>query len=202
MHNYPKAFRVHPIFLLLNSIFSSKTNFIILLARLFFSQRTNYIHFLVFVSLKVSELLETGKTMFNNLSTQFEERLISWVTWCMVSFYQVKMYFWSSRINRFFFPSNLPAHRIHRDQVEKWHEEIKELRLLDASNEAARALLQNAQFHLFQSVTEENSWGKDTNQNHMLLALMQFFQSIAHIALAFSITQVQLQEPHIIWLCL
>ncbi|ONK78824.1 uncharacterized protein A4U43_C02F22810 [Asparagus officinalis] len=72
---------------------------------------------------QVSKLLESGKEMFSNLSSQFEERLIS----------------------------------IHRDQVEKWQEEIKELRLLDASNEAARSLLQNAQFHLFQSVTEENT---------------------------------------------
>ncbi|CAJ2628809.1 hypothetical protein L195_g039524 [Trifolium pratense] len=33
---------------------------------------------------------------------------------------------------------------IHKEQVEKWQEEIKELRALDASNEEANALLQNA----------------------------------------------------------
>lgn len=35
--------------------------------------------FLVCVALKVSKLLESGKEMFSNLSSQFEERLISWV---------------------------------------------------------------------------------------------------------------------------
>lgn len=34
--------------------------------------------------------------------------------------------------------------RIHKEHVEKWQEEIKELRLLDASNEETTSLLHNA----------------------------------------------------------
>ncbi|KAG4192031.1 hypothetical protein ERO13_A07G132650v2 [Gossypium hirsutum] len=37
---------------------------------------------------------------------------------------------------------------IHREQMKKWQEEIKELRLVDASNEEASALLNNARFLL------------------------------------------------------
>ncbi|CAH1438261.1 unnamed protein product [Lactuca virosa] len=37
---------------------------------------------------------------------------------------------------------------IHKEQMEKWQEEIKELRLLDASNEEINALLQHAQIVL------------------------------------------------------
>ncbi|KAI9182621.1 hypothetical protein LWI28_027256 [Acer negundo] len=62
----------------------------------------------------VSELLESGKTMFKELSNEFEERLIT----------------------------------IHKEQVEKWQEEIKELRLLDVSNEEESAILHNARFVL------------------------------------------------------
>ncbi|KAF8394775.1 hypothetical protein HHK36_020990 [Tetracentron sinense] len=62
----------------------------------------------------VSELLESGKTLFKELSNEFEERMIT----------------------------------IHKDQMEKWQEEIKELRSLDASNEEASALLHNAQYLL------------------------------------------------------
>ncbi|KAE8722079.1 putative Leucine-rich repeat receptor protein kinase EXS [Hibiscus syriacus] len=62
----------------------------------------------------VSELLESGKTMFRELSNEFEERLFT----------------------------------IHKEQMEKWQEEIKELRLIDASNEEASALLNNARFLL------------------------------------------------------
>ncbi|KAL5795868.1 hypothetical protein ACOSQ2_000688 [Xanthoceras sorbifolium] len=62
----------------------------------------------------VSELLESGKTMFKDLSNEFEERLIT----------------------------------IHKEQVEKWQEEIKELRLLDVSNEEASVVLHNAHFLL------------------------------------------------------
>ncbi|TYJ04930.1 hypothetical protein E1A91_A12G128400v1, partial [Gossypium mustelinum] len=62
----------------------------------------------------VSELLESGKSMFKELSNDFEERLIM----------------------------------IHKEQMEKWQEEIKELRLMDASNEEATALLSNARFLL------------------------------------------------------
>ncbi|CAH9116427.1 unnamed protein product [Cuscuta epithymum] len=40
---------------------------------------------------------------------------------------------------------------IHQEQMEKWQEEIKELRLLDASNEEADAVLQNAKY-LFRHV--------------------------------------------------
>lgn len=64
----------------------------------------------------VSELLESGRTMFKELSDEFEERLIT----------------------------------IHKEQMEKWQDEIRELRLLDASNEEAVAVLHNASF-LFQS---------------------------------------------------
>ncbi|MQL94461.1 hypothetical protein Taro_027113 [Colocasia esculenta] len=70
---------------------------------------------------QVADMLEEGKTMFKNLSAEFEERLIA----------------------------------IHREQIDKWEEEIRELRLLDASNEAARALLQKAQYHLLQNVQME-----------------------------------------------
>ncbi|KAG4115698.1 hypothetical protein ERO13_D12G122500v2 [Gossypium hirsutum] len=59
-------------------------------------------------------LLESGKSMFKELSNDFEERLIM----------------------------------IHKEQMEKWQEEIKELRLIDASNEEATALLSNARFLL------------------------------------------------------
>ncbi|GMI69523.1 hypothetical protein like AT5G03050 [Hibiscus trionum] len=62
----------------------------------------------------VSELLEYGKSMFREMSNDFEERLIT----------------------------------IHKEQMEKWQEEIKELRLTDASNEEASALLNNARFLL------------------------------------------------------
>ncbi|KAK9280935.1 hypothetical protein L1049_003826 [Liquidambar formosana] len=37
---------------------------------------------------------------------------------------------------------------IHKEQMEKWQEEIKDLRLLDASNEDVNALLQNARYLL------------------------------------------------------
>ncbi|KAJ0244027.1 hypothetical protein HA466_0199900 [Hirschfeldia incana] len=60
----------------------------------------------------VSNLLESGKTMFKELSNDFEERLIM----------------------------------IHKEHVDKWQEEIKELRLLDASNEETTSLLHNARF--------------------------------------------------------
>ncbi|KAK7278096.1 hypothetical protein RJT34_23121 [Clitoria ternatea] len=63
---------------------------------------------------RVSELLESGKTMFKELSDEFEEKLIM----------------------------------IHKEQVEKWQEEIKEVRALDASNEEANALLHNARYLL------------------------------------------------------
>ncbi|KAJ6686301.1 hypothetical protein OIU79_016143 [Salix purpurea] len=62
----------------------------------------------------VSELLESGKAMFKEMSNEFEERLIS----------------------------------IHKEEMEKWQEEIKVLRLLDASNEEASGILHNARFVL------------------------------------------------------
>ncbi|KAL1200123.1 hypothetical protein V5N11_032145 [Cardamine amara subsp. amara] len=62
----------------------------------------------------VSNLLESGKTMFKELSNDFEERLIM----------------------------------IHKEHVEKWQEEIKELRLLDASNEETTSILHSAHFLL------------------------------------------------------
>ncbi|XP_042475821.1 uncharacterized protein LOC122057684 [Macadamia integrifolia] len=66
---------------------------------------------------QVSELLESGKNLFKELSNEFEERMII----------------------------------IHKEQIEKWQEEIYELRLVDASNEEANALLHNARFLLHQS---------------------------------------------------
>ncbi|XP_028770944.1 uncharacterized protein LOC114728241 [Neltuma alba] len=63
---------------------------------------------------RVSELLESGKTMFKELSNEFEERLIM----------------------------------IHKEQIEKWQEEIKLLRTLDASNEEAHIVLHNARYLL------------------------------------------------------
>ncbi|KAB5569231.1 hypothetical protein DKX38_003024 [Salix brachista] len=61
----------------------------------------------------VSELLESGKAMFKEMSNEFEERLIS----------------------------------IHKEEMEKWQEEIKVLRLLDASNEEASGILHNARYY-------------------------------------------------------
>lgn len=43
---------------------------------------------------------------------------------------------------------NFQLCRIHKEQVEKWQEEIKDLRALDASNEEANALLHNARYVL------------------------------------------------------
>ncbi|XP_076903623.1 uncharacterized protein LOC143558730 [Bidens hawaiensis] len=63
---------------------------------------------------QVSELLETGKAYFRDLSAEFEERVIA----------------------------------IHKEQMEKWQDEIKKLRFLDASNEEIHAMLQNAQLVL------------------------------------------------------
>ncbi|KAL5709925.1 hypothetical protein ACHQM5_020549 [Ranunculus cassubicifolius] len=37
---------------------------------------------------------------------------------------------------------------IHKEQMEKWQDEIKDLRLLDSSNEEANVLLQNARYLL------------------------------------------------------
>ncbi|KAJ7977772.1 Knotted 1-binding protein [Quillaja saponaria] len=65
----------------------------------------------------VSELLEAGKTLFKELSDQFEERLIM----------------------------------VHKEQIEKWQEEIKYLRSLDASNEEANSVLHNARYLLQQT---------------------------------------------------
>jgi uncharacterized protein YigA (DUF484 family) len=44
--------------------------------------------------------------------------------------------------------------RIHRERVERWEEEIHELRAHDAANEQARALLHNAQLHLLHTVRD------------------------------------------------
>ena len=61
-------------------------------------------------------------------------------------------------LSLYFFSFVRLLHRVHREQMDKWQEEINELRLQDASNEAARTLLQNAQDHLLQNVRED-SWG-------------------------------------------
>ncbi|GMH11476.1 hypothetical protein Nepgr_013317 [Nepenthes gracilis] len=58
----------------------------------------------------VSELLESGKSLFSRLTNEFEERVLM----------------------------------IHKEQIEKWQEEIKELRLLDATNEEMNTRLVNA----------------------------------------------------------
>lgn len=44
---------------------------------------------------------------------------------------------------------------IHKEQMEKWQEEMKELRLLDASNEEVNALLHNARY-LLQNVHDDS----------------------------------------------
>ncbi|MCL7047397.1 hypothetical protein MKW94_014423 [Papaver nudicaule] len=66
---------------------------------------------------QVSEMLEAGKTLFKDLSNEFEERIIG----------------------------------IHKEQIEKWQDEIKELRSLDAMNEEANTRLQMT-LSLFQNV--------------------------------------------------
>ncbi|MCL7042541.1 hypothetical protein MKW94_021506 [Papaver nudicaule] len=66
---------------------------------------------------QVSEMLEAGKTLFKDLSNEFEERIIG----------------------------------IHKEQIEKWQDEIKELRSLDAMNEEANTRLQMTR-SLFQNV--------------------------------------------------
>ncbi|XP_047309042.1 uncharacterized protein LOC124912460 [Impatiens glandulifera] len=43
---------------------------------------------------------------------------------------------------------------VHKEQIDKWQEDIKELRMLDASNEDTNAVLYNAQ-NLFQNVQNE-----------------------------------------------
>ncbi|KAL0920262.1 hypothetical protein M5K25_009383 [Dendrobium thyrsiflorum] len=69
---------------------------------------------------QVSEMLETGKQLFKDLSSEFEERMIL----------------------------------IHREQMEKWQDDIKLLRIIDSTNEGSRALLQNAQLHLLENVRD------------------------------------------------
>ncbi|XP_059665059.1 uncharacterized protein LOC132311249 [Cornus florida] len=69
----------------------------------------------------VSELLESGKSLFKELSNEFEERMIL----------------------------------IHKEQMEEWQEEIKELRLLDASNEEINSVLYNARY-LLQNVHNDS----------------------------------------------
>nr|CAB3497315.1 unnamed protein product [Digitaria exilis]CAB3502274.1 unnamed protein product [Digitaria exilis] len=43
---------------------------------------------------------------------------------------------------------------IHKERVERWEEEIRELRARDAANEQTRALLHNAQLHLLHTVRD------------------------------------------------
>ncbi|CAD6201579.1 unnamed protein product [Miscanthus lutarioriparius] len=43
---------------------------------------------------------------------------------------------------------------IHKEKVERWEEEIRELRASDAASEQARALLHNAQLHLLHTVRD------------------------------------------------
>ncbi|KAE9460360.1 hypothetical protein C3L33_07734, partial [Rhododendron williamsianum] len=44
---------------------------------------------------------------------------------------------------------------VHKEQIDKWQEEIKELRMLDASNEDVNALLHNARY-LLQNVHSDS----------------------------------------------
>uniref|UniRef100_A0A0E0CTT9 Uncharacterized protein n=2 Tax=Oryza meridionalis TaxID=40149 RepID=A0A0E0CTT9_9ORYZ len=46
---------------------------------------------------------------------------------------------------------------IHKERVERWEEEIRELRARDAANEQARSLLHNAQLHLLATVRHDNT---------------------------------------------
>ncbi|KAI3962907.1 hypothetical protein MKW92_041093 [Papaver armeniacum] len=62
---------------------------------------------------QVSEMLDAGKTLFKDLSNEFEERIIG----------------------------------IHKEQIEKWQDEIKQLRSLDAMNEEA-----NTRLHMTRSL--------------------------------------------------
>nr|CAB3503390.1 unnamed protein product [Digitaria exilis] len=43
---------------------------------------------------------------------------------------------------------------VHKERVERWEEEIRELRARDAANEQTRALLHNAQLHLLHTVRD------------------------------------------------
>lgn len=58
---------------------------------------------------QVSEMLESGKSLFTKLNQDFEERVLM----------------------------------IHKEQIEKWQEEIKELRMIDTTNEEMHARLNN-----------------------------------------------------------
>uniref|UniRef100_A0A0E0LY95 Uncharacterized protein n=1 Tax=Oryza punctata TaxID=4537 RepID=A0A0E0LY95_ORYPU len=44
---------------------------------------------------------------------------------------------------------------IHKERVERWEEEIRELRACDAANEQARSILHNAQLHLLTTVRHD-----------------------------------------------
>ncbi|XP_052146885.1 uncharacterized protein LOC127765947 [Oryza glaberrima] len=46
---------------------------------------------------------------------------------------------------------------IHKERVERWEEEIRELRARDAANEQARSLLHNAQLHLLATVRHDHT---------------------------------------------
>ena len=43
---------------------------------------------------------------------------------------------------------NVWTYSLHKEQMEKWQEEIKELRLLDVTNEEANVVLTNAKYLL------------------------------------------------------
>ncbi|KAG8073097.1 hypothetical protein GUJ93_ZPchr0006g44177 [Zizania palustris] len=45
---------------------------------------------------------------------------------------------------------------IHKERVERWEEEIRELRARDAANEQGRALFHNAQLHLLATVRHDH----------------------------------------------
>lgn len=55
----------------------------------------------------------------------------------------------------FFNVFELSICRVHKEQMDKWQEEIKELRMLDASNEDVNALLHNARY-LLQNVRSDS----------------------------------------------
>ncbi|KAG6505374.1 hypothetical protein ZIOFF_037730 [Zingiber officinale] len=90
---------------------------------------------------QVEELLEAGRTLFKNLSPEFEERLISSVTLAILSC-PLRVCLFVSFVRLIL--------QIHKEQIEKWQDEIKGLQSRHAANEAAAALLGNAH-HLLRS---------------------------------------------------
>lgn len=87
---------------------------------------------------QVSEMLESGKSLFTKLNQDFEERVLMYESFTRWIFYY-------THLGRLFnFPSlSVVCYRIHKEQIEKWQEEIKELRMIDTTNEEMHARLNN-----------------------------------------------------------